>query len=281
MERLNYRRNGIARSLKTQRTYTISLIVSDISNPFFSTLVRGVEDALAEEGYSLIICNTDENAEKERRYLNISLEKGVDGAILFPTGNKEEDIEQLIKKQHAFVFVDRITPGIAGDAVLSENIKGAYQAVKHLLEWDHRRIGIIMGLESISAIQERLKGYDQALRSFSLARDAELIVNGSSKTQEGYEACLKLLDIADPPTAIFSTNNLMSQGVLRALKEKGLSYPKDVSVVGFDDFEEAALYNPPLTVVSPKPYEMGFKANTAHLVLYFYLCMRYLLSKKG
>lgn len=240
-----------------------------------------MEDALAEEGYSLIICNTDENAEKERRYLNISLEKGVDGAILFPTGNKEEDIEQLIKKQHAFVFVDRITPGIAGDAVLSENIKGAYQAVKHLLEWDHRRIGIIMGLESISAIQERLKGYDQALRSFSLARDAELIVNGSSKTQEGYEACLKLLDIADPPTAIFSTNNLMSQGVLRALKEKGLSYPKDVSVVGFDDFEEAALYNPPLTVVSPKPYEMGFKANTAHLVLYFYLCMRYLLSKKG
>ena len=259
IERLDYCRNGVARSLKTQRTYTIGLVVSDISNPFFSTLVRGVEDALAEEGYSLIICNTDETLEKEKRYIDILLQKGIDGVIFAPTGKGNENIQRLIRKKCPFVFIDRVIRDIEGDAVLSDNVEGAYRATKHLLERSHRRIGIILGLENVSTTWERLEGYEQALKEFGLTENSEFIIHGGSKTQGGYEACRQLFGLSDPPTAIFSTNSLMTLGVLKALKKQGLYCPQDISVIGFDDFEGTALYDPPLTTVAQEPYELGSK----------------------
>lgn len=257
---LDYHPSGIARSLKTQKTQLISLIISDITNPFFSCLVRGAERALAERSYGLLICNTDENTAVESKYLEISLQKGVDGIILVPTGKDNEGIQRLIRRDYPFVFADRIVPGIDTDAVLSENKTGAYQAIKHLLDRGHRRIGVISGLESVTAVQERIAGCMQALREFDLKLDGNLIAYGGSKQEGGYEACCKLLSLSTPPTAIFSTNNLMLRGALKAFKVHDIAYPREISIIGFDDFTGAALYTPSLTVVTQQADAIGFKA---------------------
>jgi len=257
---LDYHPNGIARSLKTQKTQLISLIISDITNPFFSCLVRGAERALSERGYGLLVCNTDENTAMESKYLGVSLQKGVDGIILVPTGKDNEGIQRLIRRDLPVVFADRIVPGVDADAVLSDNMVGAYQAVKHLIDWGHRRIGVIGGLERVTAVQERIAGYMQVLQEFGLKLNDDLIASGGSKMEGGYEACCKLLNLSTPPTAIFSTNNLMLRGALKAFKAHGIAYPHEVSIVGFDDFAGAALYNPSLTVVNQQADAIGFKA---------------------
>ena len=260
IERLDYHRNGVARSLKTQRTYTIGLIVSDISNPFFSTLVRGVEDAAAENGYSVIISNTDEDLAKERLCLNILRQRRIDGLVIAPTGKEDKDLELLSKQGIPFVFVDRKIDGIEADAVLSENIEGAYRAIRYLIKGGHRRIGIILGLKDVPTSEERFIGYRKALREFGIPEKEELIARGNFRVEGGAKACGKLLSLPNPPSAILSLNNLTTIGVLKALKERGLRCSEDIEVVGFDDFEWLEISKLTLTAIAQQPYEMGYRA---------------------
>ncbi len=257
---LGYQPNAVARSLKTRRTQLVSLVVADVTNPFFSAMARGAEEALSHRGYSLIICNTDEDAEKEERFLEISLHKKVDGVLLVPTGEEQPGVLALAKEERPVVLLDRLAPWMDADAVLSDNVGGAYAATECLLLAGHCRIGVIAGHPLVSAIRERVAGYEKALRASRIAVDESLVVCGGHTREGGYEACLKLLDIAPRPTAIFSTNNLMVRGALTALRERGLAWPDDVSLVGFDDFEEAELFTPPITVVSQQPFRMGLRA---------------------
>jgi len=261
MTRLDYHPDRVARSLRTQRTHSIGLIVSDISNPFFSVLVRGAEDAAAEREYSVIISNTDEDLEKERLYVNVLRQRRIDGMLIAPTGQLDEDLQFLTTSGIPFVFVDRKIEGVAAPAVLSDNIDGAFAATRHLIEFGHTRIGIILGLKGVSTSEERYLGYQQALRAGGLTEESDLVVRGDLRIPGGIRACNELLDLTSPPTAIFSLNNLTAIGVLCAIRERGLKYPADISVISFDSpWWMDRVLSPRLTYVRQDPYEIGQRA---------------------
>lgn len=260
MEKLGYHQNQVARSLKTEKTKTLGLIVTDITTPFFSTLVRGVEDATIQNDHNLIIGNSDETKKKEDLYIDLFIGKKVDGLIIAPTKKSEKNIKKIANMGTSIVFVDREIEDIKAPKVLSENVKGAYRATSHLVERGHRKIGIVLGLKGVGTTQERLNGYKRALRENEIPVKEKYIVRGHSSIESGKEAVEKLLELDETPTAIFSTNNKVNLGSLKAIKEAGLSCPKDVSLVGFDDSDWASIFDPNLTTVSQDPYSIGSTA---------------------
>ena len=260
MKKLDYHPNAAAQSLRTRSTHVIGAVVSDISNPFFATLIRGAEDCARENGYSLLICNTSEKLENELVYLQLLSRKRVDGMILAPTGKNDNLIRDLIERGMQIVFIDRKIDAMNAPAVLSENEEGAYRATRYLIEQGHRRIGIVLGLPHVSTTTERLQGYERALAEAGIQLDASLLVYGHSQVVTAKQACDNLLTRVDRPSAVFTTNNLMTLGAMMAIHEQGLNCPQDVSVVGFDDFEWAAAFDPPLTTVAQDPYRIGHEA---------------------
>ena len=261
MEELDYHPNAVARSLRTRKTQVIGVVVSDITNPFFATLVRGAEDAALEAGYSIVVCNSDETIEKENRYVQVLRRRRVDGMLLAPVGGGENPaIWKLARQGVPFVFVDRRAPGVEADAVLSDNVGGAYLATKHLIERGHERIGIVLGIRGATTSEERLAGYRRALEEAGIPLAEELVVWGGYRVEGGRRATAELLSLTPPPTAIFSTNNLMTIGVLQELFRHGVRIPGEMGVVGFDDLEWAEMANPPLTAVAQRPHEIGHRA---------------------
>jgi LacI family transcriptional regulator len=261
MEELGYQPNAIAQSLRKRTTYAIGILVSDITNPFFATLVRGAEDAALEAGYSVIVCNSDEDPQKEDMYIRALWRRRIDGMLIAPTRDGTSSaLQELVQRKLPFVFVDRKAKGIEADAVLSDNIGGAYLATKHLIERGHKRIGIVLGIPGATTTEERLLGYRQALEEAGIPFSEDLVVWGGYRMEGGRKACAQLLSLSDPPTAIFSTNNLMTVGVLQELSHRGIKIPEEVAVVGFDDLEWAEIVHPPLTVVAQRPYEIGYQA---------------------
>jgi len=259
MEILAYHPNAVARSLRMQCTHTIGLIVSDITNPFFSMLARGAEDACSEQDHSLIVCNSDEDPSKEQLYCELLYQKRVDGLLIAPMGMSEESVRFLAQRRVPFTFVDRIIEGIQADSVVSDNAQGAYEATRHLVDFGHTRIGFTAGQEHVWTSQERFNGYKRALNEAGISFDANLIVRGNLKFSGGFEACKRLLGLENPPSAIFIAHNFMVYGALKCLREEHLSCPKDLALVGFD-VDWAGILDPPLTVVVQQPYEMGYKA---------------------
>ncbi len=256
---VGYHPDGIARSLRKRATQTVGLIISDITNPFFTALVRGVEDAAHARGYAVILCNTDEQLDKERAYLRLLRSRRVDGVIMAPAG--AADVYRVfLEVRTPIVFIDRRVPTVPADTVVVDNVGGARQAVEHLLSLGHRRIGAITGLPHISTTHERLQGYRQALASAGIATDPELVREGYSRLDGGYRAAHALLGQPRRPTAIFATNNLMCIGLMRAVMERGLRCPEDLSVACFDDFEWASVFRPRLTTVAQPTYEMGARS---------------------
>lgn len=258
MEELGYQPNAIAQSLRKRATYAIGILVSDITNPFFATLVRGVEDAALTSGYSVIVCNSDEDPQKEAMYIRALWRRRIDGMLIAPTRDGTSSaIKGLVKQRLPFVFVDRKAKGVEAPAVLSDNVGGAYLATRHLIEKGHRRIGIILGIPKATTTEERFAGYRRALNEAGIPVHEKLVVWGGYRIEGGRQAVTKLLSLRSPPTAIFSTNNLMSVGVLQEVRCRGLKVPEDVAIVGFDDLEWTELLSPPLTVVAQNPYEIG------------------------
>ena len=260
MEALDYHPNAVAQSLRTRTTHVIGAVVSDISNPFFATLIRGAEDCARENGYSLLICNTSEKLENELVYLQLLSRKRVDGMILAPTGKNDALIRDLITRGLQIVFIDRKIDGVDAPAVLSENEEGAYRATQYLIEQGHRRIGIVLGLPHVSTTTERLHGYERALAEAGIQLDPTLLVYGHSQVAAAKQACDSLFTQPDRPSAIFATNNLMTIGAMMAIHEHGWHCPRDISVIGFDDFDWAAAFDPPLTTVAQDPYRIGHEA---------------------
>jgi LacI family transcriptional regulator len=261
---VGYHPDAIARSLKTRTTKTLGLIISDISNPFFTALVRGLEDVANAHGYTLILCNTDERVEKEQAYLQLLRSRRVDGLIMAPVGGARDYADLPAMITGPVVFIDRRVPAPA-DVVVVDNVRGAAEVTRYLLELGHRRIGVIAGLPRISTSEERLGGYRQALAEVGMQPDPGLLKVGYSRLEGGHEAALDLLALSVRPTAVFATNNLMAIGLMRAVAERGLRCPADISVACFDDFEWASVFHPRLTTVAQPTYEMGKRA--AELVL--------------
>lgn len=257
IEDLHYEVNSVAQSLKRNRTQVIGLIISDITNPYFTSLVRGVEDVAQRAGFSVILCNTDEDPEKELRNLQVLRRKRVDGVLMAPTGVRHDYLNRLIESSFPIVCFDRVLPDVPCDSVLLDNVSGAFQAVRHLIGLGHRRIGIITGLGRVGTSSDRLTGYRRALKDSGIAEEPALVREGNFRLDGGYAQALELLALPNPPTAIFSTNNLMTLGALAALQSRGIRVPQDVAVVGFDDFEWAVILQPRLTTVAQPTYEIG------------------------
>jgi len=260
MEALNYQPNVIARSLRTRETLTVGVVVSDVTNPFFTSIVRAIEDEVLKQGYSIILCDTDEKPEREQAYLRLLMGRRVDGLIVAPSSGNADLLRSAIESGLPVVLLDRSIPGLTADVVLSDNESGAFDAVSYLIGMGHRRIGIIAGRLEVSTGADRMAGYVRAIRTHGIPADESLIEVAKFKRDIAYDKTMKMLNRAEPPTALFVSNNVMTAGTMAALKAAGKKVPDDISVIGFDDSEWAALMDPPLTVVAQPIVELGTRA---------------------
>ncbi len=257
---LNYSPNSLAQSLARQKTNTVGILIPDVANPFFPEIVRGAEDRAKRAGYMVLLGNSDNQVEKEELYLNLFLSKRVDGILLVkaPGSLSPAMFNKLRQNRPPLVLVDRDYPELKADTVLADDSGGAEMATRHLLELGHRRIGIITGVPYASTTQGRLRGYQQALASFGIGSDPQLILEGDYGIESGYIAGKTLL--ARKPTAVLVTNFLMTVGFLKAMKEQKLRCPQDVSIVSYDDFVWNDVFEPCLTSVEQPKYLLGCRS---------------------
>ncbi|HEY0453480.1 LacI family DNA-binding transcriptional regulator [Actinophytocola sp.] len=255
-EELGYQPNGPARNLRRQEAAVLALIISDVENPFFTAIARGVEDVAHTVGYSVVLCNADENADKERRYIDVAIQERVAGVIISPTSTAT-NVDLLINRGTPLVAVDRPLPERPSDTVLVDTRQAARQATEHLLAQGYTRIGCITGPTGVRTADDRLAGYRDALRAGKHRSSPRLVRRAEFKEAGGFRACQELFDQAEPPDALLVANSAMAIGVLSALGVHSLRPGVGVGVVAFDDVPWAALVDPPLTVVAQPAYEIG------------------------
>ena len=251
VQELHYRPHDSARGLKLQRTNTIGLVIADITNPFYAELAAGVLSSAKKWGYHVILAAMDEDPAQEEEYLNVLMEKRVDGILAVATGQNSRLWREAIDLGIKVVLVDRKIASLPdADAVLLDNVKGGYDATAYLIALGHRRIGIISGPLSTTTGQGRLHGYYKALEEATLPIDPELVQTVSFKRRSAIQAVEQLLALRKPPTAMFASINLLGETTLFTLREHGIQIPKDISLVMFDDVPWASLIMPSLTVVA-------------------------------
>jgi DNA-binding LacI/PurR family transcriptional regulator len=236
------------------------VVFSDISNPFFTSVYKGIEFELSKHGYELTLANTSEMDENQEKVLNTMLSREVDGLILSPTGRESGAINKMIEMGLPIVMIDRRGPYHELPLVGLDNVNAAYQAVSHLIADGHRKIGIVLGLEDVDTTEFRLKGYQKALADHGIALQDQYVLDGRSQVAGGYHAARELFTLDQPPTAIFLTNNLMTLGALHLIRDLGLNCPEDIGLIGFDDHEWADIFTPPLTVIRQPTFRMGARA---------------------
>ncbi len=258
VKELHYRPHDSARGLKLQRTNTIGLVIADISNPFYAELASGVLSSAKKWGYHVILAAMDEEPAQEEEYLNVLMEKRVDGILAVATGQNSRLWREAIELGIKIVLVDRkVTTLPDADAILIDNVKGGYDATRYLTELGHRRIGILSGPLSTTTGQGRLHGYHKALEEAALSIDPELVQMVGFKRESGIQAMEQLLALRRPPTAIFASNNLLGESAMFALRRRGMRIPEDISLIMFDDVPWASLTMPPLTVVAQPTAQLG------------------------
>jgi LacI family fructose operon transcriptional repressor len=256
VEELNYRPNRVARSLRVQKSNIIGLIVSDIQNPFFTAVSRAVEDMAHEHELSVFLCNTDEDPKKEKLYLDLMRDENVAGIILSPTRQTADAFAEVANLHLPMVVIDRRVRDIEVDSVVIENVEAAYKIVDHLLNDGHQRIGAMFGIDSTTG-WERHEGYLRALKEHGVKVLPELIHYVSPREIDGYKKTQELLNLPEPPDAIFTGNALLSAGAFRALRESRLAIPGEIAFAGFDETNWATLVEPPITVIEQPTYEIG------------------------
>ena len=262
---LNYRPSRVARSLRVQRSSIIGLIISDIQNPFFTAVVRAVEDVAQQRQFSVFLCNSDEDFDKELTYIELMLAEQVSGIIVSPTASSNEIYQRLVQMRVPVVAIDRRVEGVAMDMVVGDNVYAARSVVTHLIESGYRRIGAVLGTANASTGAERYQGYAEALQAHGMPVMPELVRSGPPRSPNGYALTMELLQQAAPPDAIFTGNNLLTVGALRAIHDLGLHIPDDIGLAAFDEMDWMFLVKPALTVVMQPTYEMGRQA--ANLLL--------------
>jgi len=258
----NYVPNTMARSLVTKQTKTIGLVIPDIANPFFPEIARGAEDKANEAGYSIIFCNTDDDIEKERRYIDMLSEKMVDGIIFTASSDRNYWLDKLHKQSIPIILLDRDIPldGRVGRIVVN-NQQGTYEGTKYLIEKGYRNIAFINGNIANETAKNRLAGFKSALQDHGLEIKNKTILEGSFKREWGYGAATWLLNQKIDFDAVVCGNDLIAIGAIKALKDAGKKIPQDVAVLGFDDIYMAKLVEPELSTISQPKYEMGYKAS--------------------
>lgn len=266
MSELGFVRNATARQLRAGHSLTVGVVVMDLANPFYTGIIRGIEDRLAEDDNLLMLCSSDENAERESRYLRQFAEQGVRGILITPFGSSSERLKVLSDLQIPVVLLDTHSPDLP--CVSVDNVKGGRLAVAHLLERGHRRIALLNGPIELQQCRDRSAGTTAAVYEAGLD-PSDVVVETALPdltSDAGADAIRALLDATDnPPTAVFCVNDTVAMGVLRVLRERGIEVPQDMAVVGYDDVPIVGELRTPLTSVRQPMHDIGW--NAADLLL--------------
>lgn len=257
---LNYRPNQLAVGLITKKTNTIGLILPDISNAFFGELAKGAENEAARSVYNIILCNTNDNPDKDVEYLNILLDRGVDAVIMVPSANSADETARkcftlMEQCQKPLVLVDRIKMGERHTSISVDHEQGGYVAAKYLIENGHTRIGCITGPLGMLNARLRFLGYKKALKEANIRFQGKYVEEGNYHVEDGERLAERLFE--NKVTAIFAFNDLMAYGVYKAASKYGYRIPEDISVVGFDDLFYSGIMEVPLTSIHQPSYEIG------------------------
>ncbi len=259
MKDMHYIPNAMARSLVKQQTMILSLLITDITNPFYTTLARGAEDAAKQHGYKLMFGNSDEDYQKEKDYVEAILSMRVDGVLFAPTGDRSAPHLHMLQRQRIpFVLLDREVPGIESDWVAGDSKEGAKSLVEHFISLGHRRIALVNGSTDVSTARQRRDGYVEALKLNDVPLDPLLMVHVNYKSFADEGIIHRFMSLPSTPTAIFAGNNFIAIDVVRMLQEQGKRVPEDVSVACFDDLGARAQLNPFLTVAAQPAYQFGY-----------------------
>lgn len=255
---LDYRVNPFARNLKSQRGRSIGILLPDMTAPFYGTLLTSIDKVLREHGYHSLISCYGSNYGLERDNLQFLISNGIDGLIYAPEDLSSDEFYEIIAKCSIPVIqIDRLIPGISSDAVLVDNTDAVYHAVSRLIRQGHRRVAIITGPKSVFTAKERLAGYLKALSDHNIVYDDELVISGDNIFGTGYHGCNELMQLDDPPTAVFTTNYNITIGLVTAVRERTLRIPEDIDIFGFDCVEICTMLKPPLPVVHQPEQEIG------------------------
>ncbi|MDU4695664.1 MAG: LacI family DNA-binding transcriptional regulator [Paenibacillus sp.] len=257
MNRLQYKPSVIASALMGKKTYTLGLLIPDVSNPFFSEIARAVEDMAHEEGYSVIVCSTDNNDERIEKYIKLLEQKSVDGLLIGTGVENANIIAQLSENSVPIVMIARETPDIAVHSVLTDDFKGGSLAAGHLLQLGHENVAILSENAKFSSSKERVRGFRFALFEAGKTLDDERIIACRSTIQDGKRAAALLLEGPNPPTAIFCCNDMLAIGALQAARECGVRVPEQLSIIGFDNTILSTVTNPSLTTIAQPTDEMA------------------------
>ena len=259
---LNYKPSKVAQRLRntSMKSNFIGLILPDIQNPFYIDVIKGVEEYLYKLGYAVVVGNYSQDEEKAHLYIDIFRSESVSGFIIAPVLGSEDKIRRLIDAGNPVVCVDRGLADMDIDLVVSDNERGAFNAVEYLIKSGHTRIAHIAGSKSIPTTVQRIEGYIAAMTKYGIEVPENYIMSRESNQESGKLLTETLLGLEHPPSAILTGNNLITLGVLEAIHNKGLSIPGDISVIGFDDMPWSDSLNPPLTAVRQPAYEIGRRA---------------------
>lgn len=260
--KLDYQPNQLAKSLKSGKSHTIGLIVADISNPFFANLARTIEDEAKKSGYTVIFGSSDENAEKSEDLINVLINRQVDGFIIAPAENTEKQIQSLTDQHIPFVLVDRYFPDIATNYVVTDNYQASYKAADHLYSTGHKRIGMVAYKTNLVHMQERKRGYSDALKKNGLATDSVLIKEvGFNNIKDNIEKAMnELLEKKLGVDAIFFASNTLALHGLKLLNSRSYKIPDDLAVLCFDEGDAFDFFYSPLTFVDQPLLEVGMEA---------------------
>ncbi|WP_027623618.1 LacI family DNA-binding transcriptional regulator [Clostridium lundense] len=257
IKKLGYRPNIVARSLKTQKTKTVGIIIPDISNQFYPEIVRGAEDVANIYDYNIILCNTDLDAEKETDYLKVLKEKMVDGVLYMSTSLGEDTIGLINELELPTVLVETIDKDRSFPSVTIDNEQAAYDAVKYLVEKGNKKIAYIGPNDDVmNATSLRYKGYKKALTENNIHLDSNLVCFSGIKARDGYEGIRKILSNT-PIDSVFCASDEIAMGVINSLRDKDINVPKDVDVFGFNNIYGAEIFYPKLTTIAQPMYDMG------------------------
>lgn len=250
MEELHYHPNTLAQGLRRGDTKTIGLIVPDNSNPFFAEIAHTIEDLGFQNGYSVILCNSHGDLDREATYLDLLISKQVDGVIFISAGSNPEHLGELISRNIPVVVADRDLEYDSVDVVLVNNEKGGYKATRYLLDLGHTKIACVTGPTELTPSAARYRGYLNALNGAGLSINDSYVITGDFQVDGGERAMLQLFALDSPPTAVFLCNDLMAFGAFRALRKLNRHVPEEISIIGFDDIKLASIITPALTTVA-------------------------------
>ena len=256
MQALDYHPDQVARSLKVGKTNVIGVIVPDITNTFYPEVIRGAEAAAAVAGYGVLLCDSNENAAEEQKHLAMLSARRVDGVLLACCANSSA-YDTLIRRRFPIVFVDRIPDSAVEGTVCTDNLEAGYMATRHLIALGHERIGLLAGHRGLSPHRDRLEGFRKAMQESHLLVRDEYLVCGGIEIKTGYESGKAMMTLPNPPTAILASNNMLTLGLIKAIRELEIPCPLQVSVIGFDDYVWNECFSPSVTTVAQPGYEAG------------------------